>query len=1120
MADYKTQVELDFSVSNIGKLVETRKRIDEIKAALKSMREEKPGDTAVIVELEQRLKSLKAVYRDLEKEIRGISTAKRSLSDSMRDVALSAAKTVVGLSLLRDGFRLMLTEAMEAEDVQRRLNVLYGESADRISAASRRIADATGGIFDNEAIAQGFVRTKRMFDEQGLSIEQQIELMEEAAKFARLWGISVEDASTKILQGLAGNERSLRELGVEFDGAKDAGDRFAVMLDALRAVNGKAALQIETTSDKLKRLNATLRESAEFAGGFIADVIGSFADMASRIGYAVGAGDPFANAADIRSRMVEDQERHNRLLDEANSTLEKTAEIYGDMSEASESIVVDWNEQMASAREFSANYEQMAEQRREDERAARELAEFQAEQMARSRFGEFEGDEFYALLEAQQEAADEALSEFNRQSRIEWEHQEELRRRVQDEELKTQERVTAETEQRAATMAAVFQQINAVAAGIAEGDFGPAGTFVGQQIASTDLATGAFGEAAAPVFGQTFSLLGAAASARGDARQDALAGAAGTLIGGGLGMVFGGPMGAAVGAAAGGAVGKVISDVFGGDGAPVHVKNAEEIAAGISETVRGEFPNVLREAVGVLSAQSLGGAATLDFRDEIDIGETFGALGRHTGISGDVFSARREAEARFEDLFQIYTRSMSSSYLAWVRAGDETQQKYEEDIEAARAKAIEEYGRLIGGIVDATGIGIERFAELETALMAGAQASARLENEEELSNAEREELSNTTRIGTEALREMISMMGDLEKQTDQLATRYEQLEAASGEFSESIETQIADIAGNASALRETRLADAWTDLWKTSDGMEAIAKGSKIMAMELESLDDSIDAVTSSLRGQLEAALTGIAEKFGRVTPLVEQLGEAQSRYADIVARSQEAAFGAERLRYSIANQYEEQNPEEMFGSLLGEFSALQGRGASADQLLQLLDEAQGTIGTARSQSLIGKTEALSRLDRIEAMRNEIFAQQAAAEQERIGGIFGDILSSEAVSGTTLQRDIEAGRISSAEDIGLRLAAMQAEQQTLATQLVEAAIQFQTDQLREQAAAQLERLDLIVTAISEANMAEINTQIADLRNAMDTLNGIVVGAVAADGAIKTAVVDDLTGGEVTVSGLE
>lgn len=304
--------------------------------------------------------------------------------------------------------------------------------------------------------------------------------------------------------------------------------------------------------------------------------------------------------------------------------------------------------------------------------------------------------------------------------------------------------------------------------------------------------------------------------------------------------------------------------------------------------------------------------------------------------------------------------------------------------------AIEEYRQSQTEVADSIGLTIDRSMELRTAMEQGSRAAeARRVAEEDWTDATEdfvhtmgeENLGALIQTGAAALDEY---MAGVEKSIE----IYQQGVAALADFNSKTDRVIADITGNTDEWLAVERDHAMSRIAFAESATDAIQAGNDALNILAEQYSRNVATATKHIEDETKKMLETLSGEFEWFSGILSGLLDAQSEKAKWLAAQEEKRFELSRMRTSITGRYEEQNAEELYGSLLGEFGSLRG-GADltnerdVNRLLGVLGEAQGTIGTARSQSLIGGDEAIRRIDEIEKLYDEIYGAQISAAGRR-----------------------------------------------------------------------------------------------------------------------------------------
>jgi hypothetical protein len=178
-----------------------------------------------------------------------------------------------------------------------------------------------------------------------------------------------------------------------------------------------------------------------------------------------------------------------------------------------------------------------------------------------------------------------------------------------------------------------------------------------------------------------------------------------------------------------------------------------------------------------------------------------------------------------------------------------------------------------------------------------------------------------------------------------------------------------------------------------ADPIEAMEFATQAAAVAQEEYGLRVDAVNRIIDTEFNTALSNLATDFDNFSDILSEVGQLEAERANLIASQEARLFSIEEQRWELVNQIDElgQAPQKLFGKLIERaddlFAEFDASGATAgrdvDRIFSVLQEAQGTIGAARREGLIGADEALARLDEIETRFQDVFQAQIDANVAR-----------------------------------------------------------------------------------------------------------------------------------------
>lgn len=280
-----------------GLAVEDYKRINtelaKSKKALENLNGAYKEQTGLIDKLTNKQRALQdqiraagsvAEIKALNKELTGVNKELSSLTNigsgvggSLKNMAAGFAAGLTAVAALNAGVQFLNESLHEFEESERVTNKLrltlsnfgkqkyFDELTKQADALAKKI-----GYLDNDDIVNA---QEKLVTYGKVSINQIKALTPVIVEFAAKQQTSVEDATETIIQGLEGQGKAFRQLGISFKDGKTTADNFkTVMTDVFSKVKGSAEDYGNTLAGMNAKTEQALKDVEETTGRYLAPI--------------------------------------------------------------------------------------------------------------------------------------------------------------------------------------------------------------------------------------------------------------------------------------------------------------------------------------------------------------------------------------------------------------------------------------------------------------------------------------------------------------------------------------------------------------------------------------------------------------------------------------------------------------------------------------------------------------------------------------------------------------------------------------------------------------------------------------------------------------------------------
>ncbi len=225
-------------------------------------------------DISKSIKSMQKSFENSAKEVKDFGKTANSSLDSLKTgfktlgVAAAGALAALATGKVADFFGSAIEEAQKLEDSVHALNVSLAQSGDYSEATSKQFQEFADNLSNATNIGGDLILTQTaMAKSMGLTNEQTELAIKAATELSATFGVSFEDAVTKVTQAYNGNGMALGKLVPQLRGLSEeqlrAGDATKYLLDRF---SGAAEAKTQTFSGSITRLGEVFDNFKETIG--------------------------------------------------------------------------------------------------------------------------------------------------------------------------------------------------------------------------------------------------------------------------------------------------------------------------------------------------------------------------------------------------------------------------------------------------------------------------------------------------------------------------------------------------------------------------------------------------------------------------------------------------------------------------------------------------------------------------------------------------------------------------------------------------------------------------------------------------------------------------------------
>lgn len=251
---------------------------------------------ADVIEVEYRagVDGFKAQLKDAELSLKKVeTTGKQSAEATTKHFQSSAASIkeaagqiavelglAFGVSKIIEFGKESVKAFVEAEQNANKLKFAVTKIGNEGESAFRKLIEQSSklqkvSIFSDDSIQQAQTQLLTL----GLTSKQVESLIPKVLDLASATGQDLSSATQSIIQGINGQTRSLKAVGLSFDATSDKTKNLSLLTEKLTKFNGASADALETVAGKAKRLENAIDDIKESVGEFIVNQGNDFLDF-------------------------------------------------------------------------------------------------------------------------------------------------------------------------------------------------------------------------------------------------------------------------------------------------------------------------------------------------------------------------------------------------------------------------------------------------------------------------------------------------------------------------------------------------------------------------------------------------------------------------------------------------------------------------------------------------------------------------------------------------------------------------------------------------------------------------------------------------------------------------
>ena len=251
-------------------LISYRVEVDQLKAELK----------AVQAQMKATENSGKEAANKTSKEF---NKAGSDIKNTLKDIAVSIG-VAFGVSQVISFGKESIKAFAEAEVNANKLKFAVTQIGKEGNAAFQKLIDQSEKLQDISIFSDDDIqKAQTQLATLGLNSKQIEELIPKVLDLASATGQELGSATDSIIQGINGQTRGLRAVGLEFDATSDKTKNLAILTENLNKFQGSTAAALETTAGKARRLENAFDNLKESIGEDIVTSGNSILDFFDRV---------------------------------------------------------------------------------------------------------------------------------------------------------------------------------------------------------------------------------------------------------------------------------------------------------------------------------------------------------------------------------------------------------------------------------------------------------------------------------------------------------------------------------------------------------------------------------------------------------------------------------------------------------------------------------------------------------------------------------------------------------------------------------------------------------------------------------------------------------------------
>lgn len=305
----------------------------------------------IIIEYKADIEGLKAQLKTVESGLKKVETAGKesaqsinkefkntgaSLKEGFKDIAISLG-LAFGVEKIIDFGKESIKAFSEAEANANKLKFALTKIGGEGTLAFKKLIEQSeklqkSTIFSDDAIQQ----SQTALSQFGLTSDQIEKLIPQIADLASATGDDLATATQKAIQGINGQTRGLKSVGIQFADTGSKTQNLALLTEKLTKFQGASAEALETTAGKAKRLENAFDDIKEKIGEYLVNEGNAIIDNFETV--FGGKGQEIATRKSIETALKLQNEYNQKNAEKIKSGEKSKAQVIADNSKYIEEL--------------------------------------------------------------------------------------------------------------------------------------------------------------------------------------------------------------------------------------------------------------------------------------------------------------------------------------------------------------------------------------------------------------------------------------------------------------------------------------------------------------------------------------------------------------------------------------------------------------------------------------------------------------------------------------------------------------------------------------------------------------------------------------------------------------